>query len=190
MSVNLWRNSLFRGFVILKTIEREICLDPLLCGPSLEFGKEVQIQTAVHHCKYCDVDIFIYHLPNVIIFWWNLLGSVKIHKIKTVDFFSFFFLVRGKEKKHIRKKMKTFRLVLHPIKLGDGRSKSSYRVKSPLSTYQAISFYFCLLQKYPEGFLSTLLALGIRIENGVAINCGGFKLCACFVLPCNEYNCN
>lgn len=35
------RNTFFRGFVILKRIEKKVCLDPLLCGPSLEPGKEV-----------------------------------------------------------------------------------------------------------------------------------------------------
>lgn len=84
--------------------------------------------------------------------------------------------------------MKTFRLVLYPIKLRDWRLKSSYKIN--IKYLLGNKGFFCLLWQYPEGCLSTLLALSLRIENGIAINCGGFKLCACSVLPYNECNCS
>lgn len=65
--------------------------------------------------------------------------------------------------------MKTFRLFLHPIKLGGRRTgkqlQSQVTMKNLLGNEQCGS----VLWKYPEGFLSPLLAPRVRAENGVAI---------------------
>lgn len=59
--------------------------------------------------------------------------------------------------------MKTFRLVLHLIKLGDWRLKNSYKITIKYLLGNKVIF-FCLPQKYPEGFLRCrLLGLGLRM---------------------------